>query len=284
LAFGDTETLMTDVLSFIRPTTPNLAPPDRIALVHVIHVSGTVGAEIVDWEERWGQFFSQQAASLAGFRYAIDVVPLVEPLKPQLTEVKDSDVDDVQRLAASLAGFGAWARTENRPYDWLPKDTPPLEPALWEWRQNGESSLFHISSPVSGALRGFGERDVLEQNGAVVLTPQQLSSRISNNFIAAGIGATCMLLGFDQSFGGPNQWEPIGKWLLAQGRIFLFVDCKNRFSWEASDIIKATQLGARIVLVNPGSLPEGFERITFVTAPLPAPSAEVEAQKQSAQS
>lgn len=77
-----------------------------------------------------------------------------------------------------------------------------------------------------------------------------------------------MRLGFDQAVGGPDQWEPLGKWLLAQGRIFLFVDWQQTFTWAASELVKASRLGARIVLVKPDSLPEGFEGLTFVTARL----------------
>ncbi|HEX5886863.1 MAG TPA: hypothetical protein VFY67_20140, partial [Pyrinomonadaceae bacterium] len=278
LAFGSTETLMTDVWSFIRPTAPSLFSLGRVALVHVLHTTGTIGEEIVSWEERWKEFLSQQAEGLTDFRFAIDVAPLVEPFE-LVEEKKGPDINDVQRLAASLAGFGAWVRPDKRPYDWIPPDTPPLGPAFEEWKGIREASLFHISGPLSKEWRGFGERDVLESNGAVVLTPPQLVRTSDKVSVAADIGLNCMLIGYDQALGGPDQWEPIGKWLLANDRIFLFVDWTHPSNWEASDLMKASRLGARIIMVNPGSLPPGFEGIQFLTAPLPAASNEVEAQR-----
>ncbi len=271
LAFGETDTLMTDVWSFVRPATPSLAPLDRVALVHVTHISGTVVAEIARWEERWDQFLSQQAKGVSEPQFVVNVVPLVEPLlKPQLSPVKESDVDDVQRLAASLAGFGAWARVDRRPYESIPHDIPPFRYALQNWKAS-ETSVFHISASSSSSARPFVEREVLEENGAVVLTLKQLSPRTSGISIAADIGSTCMMLGFDQAVGGPDQWEPLGKWLLAQGRIFLLVDWQQKFTWQASDLVQASRLGARILLVKPDSLPEGFEGLTYVTAPLLTP-------------
>lgn len=276
LAFGSTETLMTDVWSFARPTSPSLSALDRMALVHVLHTTGTVGEEIVSWEQRWNTFLSQQADGLTDFRFAVDVMPLVDLFK---SSKEDSDINDVQRLAASLAGFGAWTRPDKRPYDWLPPDTPPLGPALDEWRGIREASLFHISGPYSKEWRGFGERDVLESSGAVVLTVPQLARTSDHISVAADIGLTCMVTGYDQAYGGQDRWEPIGKWLLANDRIFLFVDWAYH-TWEASDLMKASRLGGRIILVNPGSLPPGFEGIQFLTAPLPtAKSNEVEAQQ-----
>jgi KaiC/GvpD/RAD55 family RecA-like ATPase len=274
LAFGETETLMTDVLSFMRPIGTSLSPLDRLGLVHVVHISGTVGAEIVSWEERWAKFFAEQAESFPGFRYAVDVLALVDPfLKPQLTPVEDSDVDEVQRLAASLAGFGAWARAGERPYEFIRSDIPPLDQALEGWKGSG-ASLFHIPAPPGESLRGFAERDILEDSGAVVLSLFQLPPK-GDRSIADIIGSTCMLRGYDQAIGGPDRWEPIGKWLLSHGRIYLFVNWQHRLSWEASDFMKASALGAKIILVNPDSVPAGFEGITFLKAPLPTPASEV---------
>jgi hypothetical protein len=279
LAFGDSETLLTDVLSFVRPTAQSLSSLSRVALVHVIHTTDTVGAEIRSWQERWNQFLSEQAEHLSDFRYAIDVMPLVDPFKPPVEAEKGLDIDEVQRLAASLAGFGAWARPDKRPYDWVPPDTPPLETALEKWKDTRETSLFHISGPLSKSSRGFGERDVLELNGDVVLTLSQLARTSDKVSIAADIGLTCMLIGYDQAYGSPDQWEPIGKWLLANDRIFLFVDWIQSSTWKASDLMKASRLGGRIIMVNPRSLPPGFEGIQFVTAPLPTPINEVETPK-----
>ena len=268
LAFGSTETLMTDVWSFVTPTVPSMSQLERVALVHVIHTTDNVEGEIVSWRERWDQFLSHQAEGLSGPQHVVEVVPLVEPpLKPQLTPVKDSDLDEVQRLAASLAGFGAWARVDRRPFESIPHDLSPFRYELHNWKQT-DASVFHISAPSNWSPRPFLEREVLEENGAVLLTLLQLSPRTSGISIAADIGSTCMRLGFDQAVGGPDQWEPLGKWLLAQGRIFLFVDWQQTFTWAASELVKASRLGARIVLVKPDSLPEGFEGLTFVTARL----------------
>ena len=278
LAFGSTETLLTDVWSFVRPTTPSLSALNRLALVHVIHTTEAGNVDRVTWHNRWNEFLSQQAEGRTDFLYAVDVVPLVKPRKP-LSEAGKDEINEVQRLAASLAGFGAWTQPDKRPYDWVPPDTPPLGPALEEWKRTRETSLFHISGPLGKEWRGFGERDVLESNGAVVLTPPQLVRTSDNMSVAADIGLNCMLIGYDQALGGHDQWKPIGKWLLANDRIFLFVDWNHPSQWEASDLMKASQLGGRIIMVNPGSLPPGFEGITYVTAPLPTVSNEVEAQK-----
>jgi hypothetical protein len=44
-----------------------------------------------------------------------------------------------------------------------------MEPAVEAW-QKGDADIIRIDSPTTGALRGFGERDVLEKTGDLVLS------------------------------------------------------------------------------------------------------------------
>jgi hypothetical protein len=268
LAFGEMETLSADVWSFVRPTTPSLSPLNRVALVHVVHVTDNVGAEIENRKQKWNQFLAQQAADLDNFNYAVDVIPLINdktaPAGALVNLPTEPELDEVQRIAASLAGYGAWVRPDLRAYEWIPSDTQPLGPSLEEWRRM-DASVFHISTPFKEPLRGFGERDVLEVDGTVVLTLSP--ARAVNTSLYAYVASTCMLTGFDQSYGGPDRWEPLGKWLLRQDRVILYIDWDSRRGWEPAELMKASGLGTRMIIVKPGSLPDGLEGITFLTAP-----------------
>ncbi|HEX6044494.1 MAG TPA: P-loop NTPase fold protein [Pyrinomonadaceae bacterium] len=157
LAFGETETLAADVWSFITPTTPSLAPLDRAALVQVVHTGDNVAQEIQNRHEWWGQYFKARGANT--LQIAVDVIPLVK--------AKDESLTEIERIAASLASFGAWSRPEKRPYEPIPHNVPPLKDAL----EKGKTySILHIASPVQGPLRPFEERDLLERDGAVVMS------------------------------------------------------------------------------------------------------------------
>jgi hypothetical protein len=265
LAFGDMETLPADVWSFIRPSTPSLSALDRAALVHVIHATDNVSAEIDKRKQQWDQFLAQQAENLSGFRYAVDVIPLVKDKTSPVAAANPFELDDPQRIAASLAGYGAWARPEIRAYEWIPTDTPPLGPSLERWKAT-DVSVFHISSALKEPLRGFGERDVLEADGTVVVTLSRTGGETS---LYANVGSLCMLTGFDQAYGGPDRFEPLGKWLLGQGRVILYIDWDSTRGWQPAELMKASNIGARMIITKPGSLPEGLEGMTFTTAPTP---------------
>ena len=264
LAFGNSETMQSDVLSFARPTAPSLAPLDRLALVQVLHAELN---QDVNWEHYWTTFLGQQSADLTGFKYAVDIVPLVE-------RDPDSTLSVSQRIAASLAEFGTWARLVKRPYEWIPGDTPPLFDELEKWKRL-DVDVFHIAGPNHSPLRGFGERDVIEVNGDVVL---KLPAS-GDASIAANVAATCMLQGYDQAHGGPDTWEPLGKWMLKEGRIYLYVNWDEAPNWDPKGLREATQLGARLIVVKPGALPPGMEGVTFVTAPFPIEDSESPVQK-----
>jgi hypothetical protein len=80
LAFGESETLNNDVLSFISPTTSSLFGLDRVALVHVIHVTSTTGNEIENRWKRWNDLLSQPRTG-SSFNWFVDVLPLVADKK-----------------------------------------------------------------------------------------------------------------------------------------------------------------------------------------------------------
>ncbi|PYS68488.1 MAG: hypothetical protein DMF69_20090 [Acidobacteria bacterium] len=248
LAFGETETLANDVLSFINPVTPSLARLDRVGLVHVIHAisvdSGEVKVRHKQWDDVLVQpianaMLVQQSQPATDVRYAIDVVRLVEP-------EKQDDITQVEKVAASLAAYGAWSVVDARPYEPIRSDVPNLEASLRSWISDGPP-VFHIASATEARSRYLGERDVLETNGRSVLS--------------------LMFTGFGQSFGGPLQWEPVGKWILKSGLVVLFVDWQApRGNWETQDLMELISAGARVILVKDDPYP--FEGVPFIRAPL----------------
>lgn len=262
LAFGNTEWMQADVWSFARPTSPSLAPLDRLALVQVLH---TELNQDVNWQMQWVNFFVRQQNEIGTeILYAVDLVPLVNSeLMPQLSEV--------QRVAASLAEFGAWANVTNRSYDWIP-NTPPLTGELMKWR-NTDASVFHIPGSIL-PTRLFTERDALEMVGDVVLRFYANTERS----IAEYVGVNCMLAGFDQAFGGPDLWEPLGKWLLKEHRVYLYLDWPEHYNVDPQELRQAIAMGARFIIVREGPLPPGLEGVTFLLAP--PPTEEPEPQEQ----
>ena len=253
LAFGDTETLAADVWSFIKPTTPSLASLDRAALVHVIHATDNLGTEIESRRAKWGQFLAEQDAN---FLFAVDVIPLV---RPDSTE----GWDQVQRTAASLAAYGAWARPEKRLF-WIEEDIPQLNQSLQDWRSSN-SSVFHISSSSKEhQMRAFDERDVLERDGTAVVALAQGPDR--NASVFTSVAWNCMLDGFDE-VGKPNLWEPLGRWQLKRGRVILYVDLEDSSDELIEDLREAITAGARMIIATRGKLPSELKDINVTTVP-----------------
>jgi len=141
-----------------------------------------------------------------------------------------------------------------------------MEPAVEAW-QKGATDIFRIDSPTTGALRGFGERDVLEKNGYLVLSVWDIVQ--SHTSVFADIANSCMMRGFDQAWGGPDQWRPLGEYLVNFHRIILFVDWQRIIGWDAKDLATLVKAGARMILVKEGSLPEEFLGFTWTDAPKP---------------
>lgn len=254
LAFGDTETLAADVWSFITPTTPSLAPLDRAALVHVIHATDNVAQEIQNRLAQWVQYLGERAPNT--LQIAVDVLPLVK-----VDESKS--LTEVERIAASLAGFGAWSRPEKRPYEPIPHNVPPLKESL---EKATTYSIFHIASPIREPLRPFHERDLLERDGVVVMPLSRLNRDMT---LVTNIGWNCMFDGFDQ-VAAPERWGAIGTWLLHNRRVILYLDWANNGGWEARDLVEPINRGARVIIVKPGDLPRELEQFgTFMVSNTP---------------
>jgi hypothetical protein len=162
LAFGEFETLFDDVWSFIeRQATPNF--PLCAALVNVIHATGSTATEVENRQQQWKQSLAQHAKGREmrlsnwphEFLYAVDVVALVEP-NP------NPDVNQLQRLAAALAEFGAWSAKERSFTD----ETLQVEEWLANW-ETVDDPILHINTAPEPTLHAF-ERDFLERNGTTV--------------------------------------------------------------------------------------------------------------------
>lgn len=267
LAFGEFETLLDDVWSFARPqATQSLSPLNRVALVHVIHTTGSgVAPEVENRREQWKQALAKRAQGNIDFLYAVDVVPLV-------SATPDPKLSQVQRIAAALAGYGAWAHPEKRAYESIPSETPPLDESLKTWESLDEP-IFHINNVPLQSYRGFGERDVLEREGTAVVNIANHPKMVS---VFDAIASNCMLKGFDQAIGGPEQWAPLGRWLLAhksetsrgpsraagdlsEHRVVLYVDWQGMFGWTVADLVEAIKAGARVIVAKPESLPPELE-------------------------
>jgi len=267
LAFGETETLATDVLSFINPTTPSLARLDRVALVHVIHAIGVDSGEVGNRRRQWNDLLAQRIGAAMQVQqnqapsellYAIDVVPLVA------TEKQD-DLTQVEKVAGYLAAYGTWSVVDNRPYEPIGKNVPNLESSLDRWIADGPP-VFHIPKWTETAFRYFGERNVLETDGRVVIS-LGLIPKTNPNSLLSNIATACMLNGFGQSFGGPQLWEPVGKWILKSGRIVLFVDWQVTSGiWSSDEIKELIHAGARVILVKDDPYP--FDDVPSTKGPI----------------
>ena len=263
LAFGETETLLEDVWQFFRPETqPPLSPLKRAALVHVIHVTGTVSVEVKKRHEQWNQALSERAQGLEDFHFAVHVVPLVDPdpnrkLKP------------VEQAAAALTGYSAWIQRDGRAYDMIPSLTPNLVEELGKWWQNqwvsGQPEIFHIATSVEGGFRPFYERDALEHDGGVVLN---VGSWPRGGSVMGDLAAACMLVGSNVRLGDDDRWEPLGRWLVNTKRVVVYVDWQGKGSWTADDIRQLIDAGGIVILVHPGSVPEELKSYRVTTAPL----------------
>ena len=260
LAFGETETLPADVWSFIKPTTSSLFPIDRFAMVHVIHGSTMTSNETERRQKLWNDFFAERAQEIPDFQWVVEVLPLVA----EKTEAVPL-VDEIQRIAASLVQFGAWARIHARPYESIPSVIPPLESALRQWKESSAEVFVIPSDNTQPRWRIFTERDVIEENGDVVLPIYDLSHGMSPYTALASL---CMLKGYDQSFGGPERWDRVGQFLVENHRIFPYADWLRFREIAANDLVKLVRSGARLILINASGLPEGFEGLTFVSAPV----------------
>jgi len=99
--------------------------------------------------------------------------------------------------------------------------------------------------------------EVLEKNGGLVLSVWDIVQ--SHTSVFADIAYACMMKGFDQAWGGPDQWRPLGEFLVNAHRIILFVDWQRIIGWDAKDLALPVRAGARMILVKEGSLPEESE-------------------------
>ena len=248
LAFGETETLVEDVWSFIRPTLTNFSSLNRAALVHVIHITGDLVLEAHNRKNQWTELLSKRGEGILDLEFVVDVVPLVMPAEVDLK------LDAVQRTAAALVGFGAWVRPEVRPYEPIEPDTPPLSGALKAWKDS-KNQLFHIQGVPTRSSRYFGERGDLEGDGAVVIN---LAAYPKGEGVFADTAVSCMLTGYQQSTGPKEQWLPIGEWLLHEQRVILFVNGQAMYGWTMDDVLEALNAGARVIIANLDELPADF--------------------------
>ena len=247
LAFGETETLFDDVWSFIHPeNTPSLGPLNRAALVHVVHTVGNVGDEVNRRHEQWKQSLTQRAGANPELRLTVDVVALVDPSRDF------SGLSCGQRIAAALAGFGAWASIQQRPYEPIPGEIPLLAEPLAEWIASDLKLLYFTYPPPHRQFRLFAERDALEHDGRVVLN---LGAQIKKDPIFASVSMGCMLNGFGQTTGSPDLWAPLGRWLLSEGRVVLYVDWEGKGGWTSSEVVELLDVGARVIILISGALP-----------------------------
>jgi hypothetical protein len=273
LAFGEFETLLDDVWSFIQPqATPSLAPLNRAALVHVMHATGSTATEVQNRREQWKQSLAQRAKGteivlstlgVGKFLYAVDVVALVEP-NP------DPNLDQLQRLAAGLAGFGAWSHPDRNVGEPIFFDkTPQVE----EWLANWESldvPILHINTAPERTLRPF-EQDFLERNGTTVVV--NLSSHYKKDSIFDTVGIDCMLRGFEQTVVGPDLWSPIGRWLLSSRRVILFAHllALSGSGWTTQDLVEALKVGGRVIVATPDPLPPELDAFPHTVSSAPTP-------------
>jgi len=268
LAFGETETMLDDVWSFITPqtTTGSLSPLDRVALVHVIHTAGSTATAIETRREQWLMTLQERTPEQPKLQFAVDVIALIEPTSPDPEIV--SEVDEIQRTAASLAAYGAWVRPEKRPYESIPAETPPLQDSLTEWLSS-DSPYFHISTAANTERwRPFQERDVIERNGTLVLG---MAVPGSSGDLLGSVAIEPMLTGFEQASGGPSVWRPLGRWLLLSHRVVLSVIWSEVVAEEAKQELIATMGdGAKVIVEAPGPLPS--ELFSFVRNKRPGSS------------
>jgi hypothetical protein len=129
----------------------------------VIHATGSTATEVENRQQQWKQSLAQHAKGREmrlsnwphEFLYAVDVVALVEP-NP------NPDVNQLQRLAAALAEFGAWSAKERSFTD----ETLQVEEWLANW-ETVDDPILHINTAPEPTLHAF-ERDFLERNGTTV--------------------------------------------------------------------------------------------------------------------
>jgi len=246
LAFGETETLLDDVWQFIRPQgSPRLGHLNHAALVHVIHVTGDIGAEVKNRIERWDQAFVQRGGPNADFRYLIDVIALDDPARETMTTG--------QRVAAALAGLGAWSRLP-QPRLMQPLPEMSLTIPLKEWFINSADSLLNLVLPSQPVSRYFIEREEIEEQGFVILGLPPKSASVPNSIFAA-VAAACLRMGYDSSpTASEDSLIPIGRWLLAEKLVILFVGL-SMGGWSPPDLAEALKVGARVIFASPEPLP-----------------------------
>ncbi|HWM23520.1 MAG TPA: hypothetical protein VNP98_01750 [Chthoniobacterales bacterium] len=257
LALGEFETLLDDVWSFVRPpAAQSIAPLNRVALVHVIHATGNTSTQIENRRQQWEQSWIQRGEGTGDFLHAVDVVALVG-------RSHDSTLNEVQRTAAALAGFGAWAQIEQRPYESIPGEMPDLSALLATW-QKSDKPIFHMALPIPTGFRLLVERDVLETDGTAVVS---LAGYAKVESVFASVALNCMLLGFQQVTGAADQrWTPLGRWLLTTRRVILYVDLQAMAEWSIEDVVEAMNVGAQVIIAMDGPLPPELKAFAFLAS------------------
>ncbi len=246
LAFGETETLLDDVWSFVRPQSmPTLAPLDRFALVHVIHAGGDVGGEVKSRRERWEQELTGRAGPDSGLNSVVEVIALTG-------SNHDPDLSVGERITVALLGRGGWSR-----HSWRQQYLQPL-PASPEFTQTlvdstySEIQLLHI---VPSPERYFTERQELEKPGLILLGWNELGSGSPSPF--ARIAEGCMQLGFDKQLdAGVDSKTRMGDWLVSEGPVILYFKSDNMVGWTAAEVALTLKAGARVIFVAPSLPPE----------------------------
>jgi hypothetical protein len=262
IAFGENETLVNDVWSFMRPeATETLRPLDRAALVHVVHVTGNIEVEIENRLKQWQKELAERAGPKSEFRYSVDVVALVDP-------DRDPNLNTQQQIAAVLAGFGAWSRPEVRAIEPLPQETPPLTEAIKDWIESDVQLLQIVLPPQGNTSRFFYERDSFEQAGRVLLSLSGVL-KTGGESLFARVAGTCLLNGFDQSVTSPDLRDLIGRWLLSEERVILFALSGFSGQWTGADIAEALEAGARVIFATPEPLPAELQAFSTTTFPPP---------------
>ncbi|HYW72118.1 MAG TPA: P-loop NTPase fold protein [Pyrinomonadaceae bacterium] len=246
LAFGEMETLLEDVWSYISAvTSPSLQPLNRTAIVHVLHTASFSEPELAKRRQQWMDALTARARQAPGRAYTADVVTLVDP-------GNHPPLDQTERIVAALAGYGAWV-TE-REYPMVSNAVPKISSQTTSWLLSGKPFL-HIVDPRTTAFRPFDERDEIEKRGPVVMQIVQAPQE----GLAASAALMCMTaFGNTPTFG--KRWDLIGEWLLSSGRVIPYADVFLPSATKPEDIIGAPA-GTRQIIVGPRDLPPAFHQL-----------------------
>jgi hypothetical protein len=96
---------------------------------------------------------------------------------------------------------------------------------------------------------------VIEQRGQVVLDIAFIS-KTGPESLFERIAGQCLLTGFVQSVADPASRASMGRWLLLEKRVILFVRGGFMGGWTVADVAEAVKSGARVIFATTGPLPD----------------------------